>query len=71
MLGNFSYFLSSADFFFKLIFLKNSFRNAVRMSNNLDPDQARQFGSKLFAKVISNIVSAPKIKATKIVYLSM
>ena len=36
-------FLSSADFFSKLTFWKNSFRNTIRMSNNLDPDQARRF----------------------------
>ena len=36
-------FLSSAEFFSKSTFLKNSFRNAIRMSNSLDPDQARRF----------------------------
>ena len=34
-------FLSSACFFSKSTFLKNSFRNAIRMSSSLDPDQAR------------------------------
>ena len=29
--------------FFKINFLKNSFRNTIRMSNGLDPDQAGQF----------------------------
>ena len=33
--------LSSADFFSKLTFSKNSFRNAIGSSNNLDPDQDR------------------------------
>ena len=29
-------------FFFKIkLFLKNSFRNTIRVSNSLDPDQAR------------------------------
>ena len=42
ILGNFSCILSSADFFSKLIFQKNSFRNTIRMSNSLDPDQVRQ-----------------------------
>ena len=32
--------LSSADFS-KSIFSKNSFRNAISVSNSLDPDQAR------------------------------
>ena len=37
-------FLSSADFFFsKSTFSKNSFRNSIRVSNSLDPDQARCF----------------------------
>ena len=29
--------------FFKIIFLKNSFRNTIRVSYSLDPDQARHF----------------------------
>ena len=33
--------LSSADFFSKLHFSKNSFRNTIRVSNGLDPDQDR------------------------------
>ena len=32
--------LSSADFF-RIIFSKNSFRKAIRLSNSLDPDQDR------------------------------
>ena len=32
---------------------KKSFRNTIRVSNSLDPDQARRSGSKLCAKVIS------------------
>ena len=31
--------VSSADFFSKLTFSKNSFRNTIRVSNSLDPDQ--------------------------------
>ena len=31
--------LSSADFFSKLTFSKDSFRNTIRMSNSLDSDQ--------------------------------
>ena len=45
LLGNFAYFfcrLSSADFFFKIIFFENSFRNTIRMSKSLDPDQVRR-----------------------------
>ena len=40
MLGNFTK-VSSAYFFSKLTFAKNSFGNAIRVSNSLDPDQAR------------------------------
>ena len=35
-------FLSSALFFSKSSFSKNSFRNTTRVSNSLDPDQARR-----------------------------
>ena len=31
--------LSSADFFSKFAFSKDSFRNAIGVSNSLDPDQ--------------------------------
>ena len=41
MLGNFSCFLSSADFFSKSTFSKIFFRITIRVSNSLDPDQAR------------------------------
>ena len=34
--------LLSADFFSNLTFSKNSFRNTIRLSNRLDPDQDRQ-----------------------------
>ena len=34
-------FLSSAVCFFKINFLKNCFRNAIRVLKSLDPDQAR------------------------------
>ena len=40
IVGNFSCFLS-ADFFFKLTFSKNSFRNTIRVSNGFDTDQDR------------------------------
>ena len=36
-------FLSSADFFSKSIFSKKSYRNTIRVSNSLDPDQTRHF----------------------------
>ena len=36
-------FVSSADFFSKLTFSKNSFRNTIRINNFLDPDQGQHF----------------------------
>ena len=33
----------SADFFSKSTFSKNYFRNTIRVSNNLDPDQVQHF----------------------------
>ena len=43
ILGIFHAFLSSADCFLKPTFSKNSFKNTIRVSNSLDPDQARHF----------------------------
>ena len=40
---SFHAFLSSAVFFSKLTFSKNSFGNTIRVSNILEPDQARRF----------------------------
>ena len=36
-------FWSSADFFSKLTFLKNLYRNIIQVSNSLDLDQVRHF----------------------------
>ena len=48
--------LSSADFFSKSTFLKNSFRNTIRVSNSLDPDQARPFvGPDLGPNCLQNL----------------
>ena len=41
MLGNFSYFCYHLLTFFHFFFQKNSFRNTIRVSNNLDLDQDR------------------------------
>ena len=38
-------YLSFAVVFFKSTFLKISFRNIIRVSNSLDPDQDRPFVS--------------------------
>ena len=37
------FLLLSGDFFFKINLFKKSFRNTIRESNSLDPDQARHF----------------------------
>ena len=42
MLANFTFYFSSAEFFSKLTF-SIFFRNTTRMSNSLDPNQARHF----------------------------
>ena len=44
LLGNFAYFLTSADFFHNQLFQK-FFQEygTIRVSNSLDPDQARHF----------------------------
>ena len=39
MLDNISCFCCGEVTFFKLIFSKDSFRNIIRVSNGLDPDQ--------------------------------
>ena len=36
-------FLLSADFFQNQLFSKNYFRDTIRVSNSLDPDQAKHF----------------------------
>ena len=42
MLGDFSCFLSSADFFLNELFFKKSFRSTMRVSNSFDLDQDRR-----------------------------
>ena len=41
--GDFSCFFVICRFFFKISFSKNSFRNIIRVSNSLDPDQVLRF----------------------------
>ena len=42
MLGNFACFSAVCIFFSKSTFSKIAHRNAIRVSNSLDPDQARR-----------------------------
>ena len=44
--------LSSADSFSKSTPSKNSFRNTIRVSNNLDPDQARHFSGLIWVQTV-------------------
>ena len=44
-------FLLSADFFFKFIFLKSSFRNSIRVSNSLHPDYGPTFWVQTICKI--------------------
>ena len=43
MLGNFACFFVFCLFLSKASFLNSSFRNTIRVSSSLDPDQARHF----------------------------
>ena len=44
--------MSSAEFFSELIFLIKSFKNTVRVSNSLDPDQARQLSGLIWVQSV-------------------
>ena len=43
MLGNFSRFICCLLTFFQIDFFSNKIENTIRVSNSLDPDQARHF----------------------------
>ena len=65
MLGNISYFCCHFSFFFSnSLFQKYSFKNTIRMSNGLDPDQDRLpwFWSRLFVTVISRRQKSPRAR---------
>ena len=48
LLGNCACLLSSADFFLN----QNSFRNTIRVSNSLDPEQARHFVEPVLGQTV-------------------
>ena len=61
--------LSSADFFSKLTSLKYSFRNIIRVSISLDPDQARRFvwldlGPNCLQSLSADDTSRQRVKGT-------
>ena len=67
---------SAAIYFSKLTFLKHSFRNAVRVPNSLDPDQAHRFvgpdlGPNYSKKVISrrHYISGPNRVKLLIIFI--
>ena len=65
MMGNFHAFLSSADFF-KITFSKTSFKNTIRVSNGLDPDQDRRFvGPDLGTNCLQRLSADKKVAASK------
>ena len=47
--------LLSADFFLKINLFKSSFRNTIRVSNGLDPDQDQQNGPDLGPNCLQKI----------------
>ena len=52
MLGNCTCFLSAADCFQNKLFSKYSFRNIIRVSQRLDPDQARQMLGMIWVQTV-------------------
>ena len=65
--------LSSVDFFPINFLKKNSFRNTMRVSNGLDPDQDRghvgpDLGPNCFAKVISRWKKSPLARKKLIIF---
>ena len=66
--GKFFMNLCSLLIFFKIIFFEKKFRNTIRVSNILDPDQARPRGYKTFFMLNSTeqeIWTAHKAKMLK------
>ena len=63
----FMFFLLSADFFSKSTFSKKTFRNTIRISNSLNPDQARNFVwpdlvSNCLQKLLADDTSRQRVK---------
>ena len=58
MLGNFTRFLSHADFFQTQLFSKKYFRHTIIVSNGLDPGQAQRcVGPGLSPNYLSKVIS--------------
>ena len=60
-------FLSSADFFFKINFLREKFSHTISVSNSLDLDQARCFvgldlGPNCMQRLSADYTSRQRVK---------
>ena len=59
-------FLSSVDFF-KIIFFINSFRNTIRVSNSIEPDQARHnVGPDLDPNCLQRLTAYPSFACMRL-----
>ena len=70
ILGNFASFFVLCRFFSKSKISKNSFRNTIRVSNSLDPDQARQnvgpdLGSNCLQRLAADGTSRQRVEGIK------
>ena len=60
-------------FFSELTFSKNSFKNTIRMSNSLDPDQARIFfgpdlGPNCLPRLTADVIGRQRVNPGKEVF---
>ena len=66
MLGNFSCLCCRLLTFFKIFFVKNDFRNTIRVLSGLDPDQDRCFvGPDLGPNCLQRLSADAKVFASK------
>ena len=61
----FHYFFVGEFFFFESTFSKISFRNTIRLSNSLDPDQVRHFVGPDLGQNCLQMLSADDTSGTK------
>ena len=66
MLINFACFFVICGFSLKLTFSRKSFRNTIRVSNNLDPDQVRHFvGPDLGPDCLQRLLADAKVATSR------
>ena len=63
----FQFLLSSADFFFSILFFTKSCKNTISMSNGLDPDQDQHFVSPTLGPNCSQRLSADDKKCQLVI----